>query len=161
MVNQETINRKNELNRLISSKGLTPDHIDEIQKYYDEGNTLRECQVKYNHCRPTLIKYLKTRARTKLHDEQKRVKNVFGVISWRQRVKQKLVDYKGGKCSICGYNKCVRNLHFHHIDPRQKEFSITAQTKSFDRIKAETDKCILVCSNCHGEIHDGLVRIPE
>lgn len=73
----------------------------------------------------------------------------------RQRnVKQQALEYKGGKCSICGYNKCQAALQFHHIDPIQKDFSISGhKCMSFNTIKPELDKCILVCSNCHAEIH--------
>ena len=160
MVNQEQINRKNKLNELSGIIKKTSNDYNNIQKYYDEGNNLRRCQEKFGCCRPTLIKYLKTRSRTKLHEEQKRKKNVVGVVSWRQRTKQKLVELHGGKCNVCGYNKCVRNLHFHHKDPSKKEFSITAQTKSFERLELEASKCVLLCSNCHGEVHDGLIQIP-
>lgn len=76
----------------------------------------------------------------------------------RDKTKQILVEYKGGKCEICGYNKCIQALEFHHIDPNQKDFGIGAKgyTKSIEKNKEEVDKCILVCSNCHREIHDEL-----
>ena len=60
-------------------------------------------------------------------------------------------------CSICGYNKCNRSLEFHHRDPNEKDFGISSsKVLSWDKIKIELDKCDLVCSNCHGEIHDEL-----
>lgn len=72
----------------------------------------------------------------------------------RRRYKLKLVEYKGGKCSICGYNKCLDALEFHHLNPNDKVFSLTcSDTRSFEKLKAEVDKCILVCANCHREIH--------
>lgn len=76
----------------------------------------------------------------------------------REKLKILAIEYKGGCCERCGYNKCVRALEFHHTDPSQKDFGIGAegQTRSFERIKAELDKCILVCSNCHREIHHEL-----
>lgn len=45
-------------------------------------------------------------------------------------------------------------LEFHHKDG-EKDFGIAAKghTKSWERIKEELDKCVLVCSNCHKEIH--------
>ena len=81
--------------------------------------------------------------------------------SQRRSHKQEAVDYKGGKCSICGYNKSLRALEFHHIDPKEKDFSISADKSyiPFKDIKDELDKCILVCSNCHAEIHDSLVLL--
>ena len=75
----------------------------------------------------------------------------------RDKLKQMSIDYKGGSCSMCGYSKCVAALEFHHLDPTQKEFGIGANghTKAWDKIKDELDKCILVCANCHREIHYG------
>lgn len=65
------------------------------------------------------------------------------------------VEYKGGKCEICGYNRCISALEFHHLDPSVKEFSISraATTKLSDRIKLELDKCQLLCCRCHREKH--------
>lgn len=74
--------------------------------------------------------------------------------NFRTRLKQQSVDYKGGKCSLCGYNKCIKALEFHHTDPNQKDFVISGISKAFESIKYELDKCILVCANCHREIHD-------
>ena len=64
------------------------------------------------------------------------------------------MDYKGGKCVVCGYDRCVDALTFHHIDGH-KEFGIAARgyTRSWSAVKAELDRCILVCANCHTEIH--------
>ena len=71
-----------------------------------------------------------------------------------RKFKIKCVDYKGGKCVKCGYSKFYGALHFHHLDPNEKDFSIAhAKLKSFENIKNELDKCILVCSNCHHELH--------
>jgi hypothetical protein len=76
----------------------------------------------------------------------------------RRQLKLKAVEYKGGKCTMCGYAKCVAALEFHHLDPTQKDFSIsnTGSIRSFDKMKLELDKCVLVCSNCHREEHDKL-----
>jgi hypothetical protein len=81
----------------------------------------------------------------------------------RQRaMKQKAVEYKGGKCNICGYDKSIAALEFHHIDPTKKDFSISNfKSYSFSKIKTELDKCILVCANCHREIHSNLTEIPK
>ena len=51
-------------------------------------------------------------------------------------------------------------LEFHHLDPSQKDFGISSKgyTRSWDKVKEELDKCILVCSNCHREIHSGLIK---
>lgn len=77
--------------------------------------------------------------------------------SSRQRLKEKLVEYKGGKCEICGYNKCINALEFHHLDPSEKDFGIVnGNAIAFEKVKKEVDKCILVCANCHREIHFNL-----
>lgn len=70
----------------------------------------------------------------------------------------------GGKCQCCGYDTCKDALAFHHIDPRQKDLSfgdLRASPKSWDKVAAELRKCILVCHNCHSEIHAGVRELPE
>ena len=73
-------------------------------------------------------------------------------------IKKALVEYKGGQCSICGYNKNIAVLSFHHINDEnnQKEYDISIRMGnrcSLETLKKEADKCILVCENCHREIH--------
>jgi DNA-directed RNA polymerase subunit RPC12/RpoP len=77
----------------------------------------------------------------------------------REKLKLLAVEYKGGKCQRCGYCKCLKALEFHHIDPEQKEFGIghKGETRSWEKTKVELDKCILVCANCHREIHAELM----
>lgn len=81
---------------------------------------------------------------------------VDAVVKRRKKVKQLAVDYKGGKCSKCDYKKCIDALEFHHIDPKEKDFNISRKghCTNWERIKLELDKCILVCANCHREIHN-------
>lgn len=76
----------------------------------------------------------------------------------KRALKHKLIEYKGGKCQKCGYNKCEGALQFHHRDPKEKEFQISQvnlneTTFSLNKILEEVDKCDLLCSNCHAEIH--------
>ena len=70
-----------------------------------------------------------------------------------RRIKEYLVKYKGGKCELCGYDKCIDALHFHHTD-NNKEFGIAATFHSLEDYEAEADKCKLLCSNCHAEEHE-------
>ena len=81
----------------------------------------------------------------------------------RENLTLKAIEYKGGCCSICGYSKCVAALEFHHTDAAQKEFGISSKgyTRSWDKVKNELDKCILVCSNCHREIHEELQKLKH
>lgn len=80
----------------------------------------------------------------------------------QRRKKQKAVDYFGGKCQLCGYDKCLSALEFHHEDEDLKEHSPSyiILRWSWDRCKEELEKCILVCANCHREIHFGMYE-PE
>jgi hypothetical protein len=69
--------------------------------------------------------------------------------------KEKCVEYKGGKCELCGYNKYIGALEFHHKDPTKKDLQISkVRGRSFnDKIKKELDKCQILCCNCHREMH--------
>lgn len=80
----------------------------------------------------------------------------------RDKVKLMSIAYKGGKCQCCGYNKYVGALEFHHINSEEKDFGISAKgyTRSWKRVKEELDKCILVCANCHREIHGNIIPCP-
>ena len=78
-----------------------------------------------------------------------------------QRVKRMLVEEAGGRCAVCGYERCIINLHFHHVDPSKKSFSMTvAMGKSIATFREEAKKCVLVCANCHGEIEAGMIASP-
>lgn len=76
----------------------------------------------------------------------------------RNDLKIKSLEYKGNKCSLCGYDKCIISLTFHHLDPNEKDFGISRKgyTKPWEEVKKELDKCILLCSNCHAEEHEKL-----
>ena len=81
---------------------------------------------------------------------------------WALREKQKAVNYAGGKCIICGYNKCLAAMDFHHKNPLEKDGYGGGALKShwtFKKNKTEIDKCILVCVRCHREIHAGVINI--
>jgi 5-methylcytosine-specific restriction endonuclease McrA len=83
---------------------------------------------------------------------------VDAVNKRRKLLKLKAIEYKGRVCQYCGYFKCVDALEFHHAIPGEKDFSIsgTGVTRSWDKVRAELDKCILLCSNCHREAHFNL-----
>ena len=105
-------------------------------------------------CRPKKEEKLKT-VNVKSKNQPLERKEI--IKSFMRRLKIRCVEYLGGKCEICGYNKCMSALHFHHKDSSQKEFGISGRSIKFERLKPELDKCILVCANCHSEIHEGLV----
>ena len=133
-------------------KKLTPELIEEIQAKYNEIGNLKKVVKLYHISFERLSKVIK-------HGKKKKVSNAEAVESWRKRKKKALVEYKGGKCQCCGYSRCIEALEFHHLDPNIKSFTISGKSKSFNSLKSEVDKCILVCSNCHKEIHAGLINI--
>lgn len=62
-------------------------------------------------------------------------------------------------CEICGESEVVC-LDFHHLDPAQKDFGISAGlNRKMDFIKSEIDKCMVVCKNCHAKVHAGVIDI--
>ncbi len=65
------------------------------------------------------------------------------------------VEYKGGKCERCGYDRCMEALEFHHLDPIHKDFNISSKgyTRSWKKVQSELDKCVMLCANCHRETH--------
>lgn len=72
----------------------------------------------------------------------------------RKIFKEKLLELKGNKCSKCGYSKCKEALEFHHLDPNKKKFSISKyESSKWEDYVKEAEKCILICANCHREIH--------
>lgn len=101
-----------------------------------------------------LIKKEKKEKRIPLSKQERKKQNVNNVVNWKRRTKIKLLEYKGNKCVKCGYNKCLSALEFHHQDPKQKDFSISSNSYSLNKMKIEVDKCDLLCSNCHREEHE-------
>lgn len=84
-------------------------------------------------------------------------------IEYRKRRKNNLIKVCGSKCAICGYDTIQDALEFHHLNPLEKEFGIAENGNCHDLeldLK-EIKKCILVCSNCHREIHAGLYSLEE
>ena len=86
---------------------------------------------------------------------------IKAVAKRRKAIKEKAIEYLGGKCYFCGYNRSYAALDFHHIDEGSKKFGLSQDglTRSWERTKQELDKCVLVCSNCHREIHVGLLQL--
>lgn len=108
------------------------------------------------------IRFCKTHGETEFRNESKnnpkfRCCKCLSESVQRRRIKLKklAVEYMGGCCQNCGYNKMQEVLEFHHKDPSHKDFGISAKgiTWSFDKIKEELDKCVMLCANCHREEH--------
>ena len=88
---------------------------------------------------------------------------IKAVSKRRRKVKAMSIEYKGGKCQACGYDRCQAALELHHLDKSNKEFGIgdKGYTRSWDKVKTELDKCILLCANCHREIESGILQLPH
>lgn len=76
----------------------------------------------------------------------------------RRKVKRILVEERGGRCEVCGHDRCIGALHFHHRDPATKCFGLAERgmTRSLAELRREAAKCALLCSNCHAEVEAGL-----
>jgi len=80
----------------------------------------------------------------------------------RRQVKAILVEEAGGRCRICGYDQCIAGLEFHHRDPLEKRIGLSARgiAHAVDKLREEAKKCILLCSNCHAEVENGVASLP-
>lgn len=87
---------------------------------------------------------------------------IKAVAKRRKKLKILAVEYKGGQCVACGYKRCVGALELHHINKSDKTFGIgdKGYTRSWEKVKSELDKCLLLCANCHREIEAGILQLP-
>jgi hypothetical protein len=94
--------------------------------------------------------------------EQKAADQVQRVSAHRKRLKARSIEYKGGRCQLCGYNKCNAALEFHHLNKGEKSFGLSRKgiTRSWESIRRELDKCVLICANCHREVEAGVASVP-
>ncbi len=81
----------------------------------------------------------------------------------RKQIREKAIAYKGGRCEICGYKRCPEAMEFHHTNNNEKDFGISEKgyTRSWKKVKAELDKCVMLCANCHREVHAGSLQLPR
>ena len=84
------------------------------------------------------------------------------VTRHRRKVKAILVREAGGCCCLCGYDRHVGALEFHHVHPAQKLYEVGkySVTLSLEVARVEAAKCVLLCSNCHAEVESGGVELP-
>lgn len=69
--------------------------------------------------------------------------------------KLNIISQKGAKCSKCGYKKNLSALSFHHL--KDKDFKLDMRSlsnRTLNKVMAELQKCVLLCHNCHAEIHN-------
>lgn len=121
----------------------------EILKLRREGKSYRQIVEELGCSKSTVSYYLA---------EEGRKRNVQRNKDRRYKLKDKAVQYKGGKCSSCGYNKYIGALEFHHRVPDNKDFEISNRniSKKWEVVKKELDKCDLLCANCHREVHSNI-----
>ena len=106
-----------------------------------EFNTKSSTRLYCYQCSPSSTR--------KVADARKHHKTIL-----RRKMKEEGIKLLGSKCSVCSYDKCIDALEFHHKDPKEKEFKLgSGNTISWEEYREEILKCILVCSNCHKEIH--------
>ena len=88
--------------------------------------------------------------------------NSEAVLRCRRDRKETLALEAGGACKLCGYDKYLAALEFHHLDPKEKEFGIAEAgvTRSLQKCRDEAKKCILLCSNCHAAVEAGDITLP-
>jgi predicted HNH restriction endonuclease len=92
-----------------------------------------------------------------------RKNNIIAVTKRRKKLRRMAVDFLGGKCVVCGYCRDIKVLDFHHINESTKEFGLSdrGMTRSWEKILSEVKKCVLVCANCHREIHSGTLKLAQ
>jgi transposase-like protein len=88
--------------------------------------------------------------------------HVESVVRRRRKVKELLVQEAGGRCSVCGYDRYIGALEFHHVDPDDKRLSLGGGgvTLAIEVLRDEAQKCVLLCSNCHAEVEGGVTMLP-
>lgn len=143
------------VSRWVQPVEVTPELLDKMQSDYDNGLSKKAIARKYKLRFSKLFELCKQKSIP--------LSSYSMVKKHRHKVKEELVLFKGGECQICGYNKCIRALEFHHLNPNEKDFTISPSCsyQSLEQLKSEASKCILVCANCHREIHAGVTQVPE
>jgi hypothetical protein len=136
----------------------------EYYKQYSKHTAAKERLEKYReeyYANPEIILKRKIYQHVRNKNKSKEDRQIQQANK-RERIKEnklKAVHYKGGQCCICRYAKCMEALDFHHLHPEDKDHSLYDSNRKIQwdlKIhKDEIDKCILVCANCHREIHSG------
>jgi hypothetical protein len=94
---------------------------------------------------------------------------ISAVNKRRQKIRQRAIAAKGSKCEVCGYDRCIEALEFHHLSNSDKNFGLSEKgyAMSRKRVEKELEKCVLLCANCHRETHaqiaalDGNIRMQD
>lgn len=118
------------------------------EKAMDPNRTCSKCGRKYKYG-----------GKYNSQGHRKEICNSCKSVLTAHRHKEKALQYKGGACQQCGYDKCSRALCFHHVDSSDKFATVShIYNHSWAKIQEELDKCVLLCMNCHAERHEELDR---
>jgi len=144
--------------KVINKKKTDVELIKKINIFY-QTHSLKETASFFKVGKTTIKKYCKKRIY--LSEEDRKKNAVKAVVKRRKKIKEMAVEYKGGKCIECGYKKYIGALEFHHLNTAKKDFNLSnkGHCRAWEIVKKELDKCVLVCSNCHKEIHAGIITI--
>ena len=125
------------------------------------------------HARFKRRRYARISGRCRHHGETQFVKRPDGALiclrcrtdavsAWRRRAKETLIREAGGRCQLCGYDRCAGALQFHHVDPSTKSFGLGSRglARSIDALRREASKCVLLCATCHAEVELGVTELP-
>lgn len=122
------------------------------------NNICIECSTAFESTRPS--KFCSDACRQRNKYKYKKANGISPYLAQKQRgltKKINVVKSLGGKCSCCGYNKNLSALEFHHTDPSVKDFTLDLRVfsnLSDDNLNKEILKCVLLCANCHRELHN-------
>ena len=128
-----------------------PWRIEDREKFIRENpNYQKEYYKKYQ--------YKKIKYQHEYENKNKEVLKIKYKNRWQKRKKEYdniMKELKINGCAICGYNECRESLDFHHTNPKDKLFKINKRTLdwSIEKMVDELNKCILLCKNCHYELH--------
>lgn len=125
---------------------------DDILKLHAAGLSAREIEKQLGCCHQLIYYY--TKPGVKKRYEQQATKR-------KRHANQQIKLLHGGKCRVCGYDRCLPALDFHHVDPSQKKGTVQSfmNVGRLEDARKEANKCILVCSNCHREHHSGILSL--
>jgi len=125
---------------------------DRILALRKQGLSYREIEHKLG-CAKSTISYFVSDTSKERRQEYRRER--------RNSSNRELKNSRGGKCQSCGFNQSLSSLDWHHVNPDEKDFTISARRGvSIDKLWAEIKKCVLVCKNCHAMIHNNQIPCP-
>lgn len=132
---------------------------EQILKLRAEGKSFREIQKILGCSSSTVWYHASPKYKTERIEKIKK-----DVVDFRAQTKLAIVKSCGGKCACCDYDKHQHTFDWHHLNPKEKEYDISYilhRRRSMDTFVTELKKCIMVCANCHREIHAGVRDCPN